>query len=470
MSRDGFPDELEMDDEGEMIDQFDKWLDSDPDPGSGDEDNSETENDLEWDFEEGETRVKDATYVFCPAPHRKQILHLFTKHFCQHPSFPERNEGSCSTAKIRERAVMEMYQFCWQRGLREVWGYLWNSWYSLRRWKLWARSTSPYISRWRTTMATENFWKQLKHNHLHHMLRPRLDLLVWILIVKVTPEYISRAEVLEDTHRLGRSKPLSSYFKSAWKKLAEVEVSENNYVTDVTTWTCNCGQQKFHSQHLCKHLVQAVPTPPMHFWRQVVRRRTSPLYRHPELASLHADGMARDYADPDEGSITDGDDHVWLGNAEALVEGQWQAFDLEGMLRKRPRSVMSSTGGWSSSADHDMEEVLGLVDTTKDENDSDVEAFEEVCQIVNYVVKIGTHFLLSSKPRSTHFICGRTSSSRLQKLSDLSSHMKTASGSTVWCRRISELMSVGWCRMYNMLKRQEHGGHGLGLVLDIKYA
>ena len=378
-------DGLQMDDEGELIDQLDKWLDSEPDSGLGD-DSEDDENDPEWDFEEGETRVKDATYVFCPAPHRKPILHLFTKHFCQHPSFPERNEGSRSAGEIRECAVMEMYQFCWQRGLREAWAYLWNSWYSPRRWKLWARSTSPYISRWRTTMGTENFWRQLKHNHLHHMLRPRLDLLVWILIVKITPEYISRTEVLEDTHRLGRSKPLSSYqkyFKSAWKKLAEVEVSENKYVTDVTTWTCNCGQQKFHSQHLCKHLVQAVPPPPMHFWRQVVRRRTLPLYHHPALVSLHADGMD-EYRNPDEGSITDGDDHVWLGNPEALVEGQWRDFVIEGTLRKRPRSVMSmSSGVWSSSAEHDMEEVLGLVDT-KDESDSDLQV-EEVCQIVKSV-------------------------------------------------------------------------------------
>ena len=172
-----------MDDEGELIDQLDRWLDSNPDPpGSGDDsDEDDSENDPEWDFEEGETRVKDATYVFCPAPHRKQILHLFTKHFCQHPSFPERNEGSCSTAENRERAVMEMYQFCRQRGLREVWGYLWNSWYSPRRWKLWACSIHLSMAN------NDGNRKLLEATHLHHMLRPRLDLLVWILIVKVTP-------------------------------------------------------------------------------------------------------------------------------------------------------------------------------------------------------------------------------------------------------------------------------------------
>lgn len=124
----------------------------------------------------------------------------------------------------------------WQPGLREVWGYLWTSWYAPKVWKLWARSTSPYVSRLRTTMGTENFWRQLKHNYLHHTLRPRLDHLVWILLNKVTPEHLARAEVLEDTHRLGRSEPLSAYqryFESAWQALAQLPVSGRMYVTSV---------------------------------------------------------------------------------------------------------------------------------------------------------------------------------------------------------------------------------------------
>jgi hypothetical protein len=92
----------------------------------------------------------------------------------------------------------------------------------------------------------------------------------------------------------------------------------------------------------------------MHFWRQVVRRRILPLYRHPALVS-DIEAMDVEHPDPDEGSITDGDDHVWMGNPDMLVEGQWREFDLEGMLGKRPRSVMlMSTEELSSSAEHDM--------------------------------------------------------------------------------------------------------------------
>ena len=71
--------------------------------------------------------------------------------------------------------------------------------------------------------------------------------------------------------------------------------------TDVTTWTCNCGQQKFLQ-----------PTP-----LQTPRPSSTYAFLAPSCPPSHADGMAGDeYADPDEGSITDGDDHVWLGNPE----------------------------------------------------------------------------------------------------------------------------------------------------------
>jgi hypothetical protein len=50
---------------------------------------ADTEQDSEdgpdWLFEEGEKTSADPLYVFCPAPHRKQVLHLFTRHFCRHP-------------------------------------------------------------------------------------------------------------------------------------------------------------------------------------------------------------------------------------------------------------------------------------------------------------------------------------------------------------------------------------------------
>ncbi|EGO04980.1 hypothetical protein SERLA73DRAFT_43998, partial [Serpula lacrymans var. lacrymans S7.3] len=81
-----------------------------------------------------------------------------------------------------------------------------------------ARSTTSRISRVWTTMNVENHFRQLKHNYLHHLLWPRLDQLVWILLTKVTPAYMQRASTVKDGHCLGHAKKLTTYqvkFKTA---------------------------------------------------------------------------------------------------------------------------------------------------------------------------------------------------------------------------------------------------------------
>ncbi|KIJ28264.1 hypothetical protein M422DRAFT_90261, partial [Sphaerobolus stellatus SS14] len=113
--------------------------------------------------------------------------------------------------------------FCHARGLREGWGYFWTSWYQLKQWSLWACSSSNYPSRLRTTMGAENFWKQLKHHYLHHLLHPWLDQLIWIISTQVVPNYMACATYLEDTTHLGRSKimtPFQRRFKTEWKHLS----------------------------------------------------------------------------------------------------------------------------------------------------------------------------------------------------------------------------------------------------------
>jgi hypothetical protein len=272
---------------------------------------------------------------------------MFTKHFCQHTLFAER-DGKWSAEQIRRNAVYEMYNFCHLQGLREVWAYLWACWYSPKMWRLWARSTSPVLSRLRTTMSVENFWCQLKHDYLHHVARPRLDQLIWILIDKVTPAYIARAEIMNDNYRLGRPKQLTTYqkyFKSSWKKLSERTLSDKEYHINVEEWTCTCGQQKYNCHHICKHLVQFVNPPEKRFWCEVVRRRALPIYRHPALvAKGSTDGTSLAYIEPD-GSISDGDDHIWSGDHDILKGGGgwWKTFnavEMNKVLGKRQRESM----------------------------------------------------------------------------------------------------------------------------------
>ncbi|KLO18449.1 hypothetical protein SCHPADRAFT_806144, partial [Schizopora paradoxa] len=78
-----------------------------------------------------------------------------------------------------------------------------------------------------------------------------------------------------------------------------------------------CGQQKYNAHLLCKHLVQAVSTPPSAFWHRVARRRTIPFYIDPDLKPIRDDlatmGNENDNDDPMGGSITEGDDREWDG-------------------------------------------------------------------------------------------------------------------------------------------------------------
>lgn len=86
--------------------------------------------------------------------------------------------------------------------------------------------------------------------------------------------------------------------------------------------------------------MQAVLTPEIRFWRQIVRRRTAPLYRHPNLVPFPTDGSLvniNPYNDPNDGSITDGDDHIWLGDLSMLSGGRWREISNDRLLAKRTR-------------------------------------------------------------------------------------------------------------------------------------
>ncbi|KAJ7639836.1 hypothetical protein DFH06DRAFT_918746, partial [Mycena polygramma] len=126
---------------------------------------------------------------FCPSPHRKQLLRIFVRHFCEHLLLPDRATDSTRTSeRIRYDAVHEMYQFCLQRGLCEVWGYMCTAWYCPAKWRLWVRSSEPnFIGRWRTMMTVENFWRNLKHETLDHFAHSRLNQLIYLIAVEVLP-------------------------------------------------------------------------------------------------------------------------------------------------------------------------------------------------------------------------------------------------------------------------------------------
>ncbi|KAF8325049.1 uncharacterized protein EI90DRAFT_3157113 [Cantharellus anzutake] len=317
-------------------------------------DEADEEDAPDWMFEANETRSADPEYEFCPAVHRKQILLILTRHFCRHPFFPTRNGIHQSDCEIRDNSVQEMYTFCIKRGLADVWGYLWTSWYSPLAWKLWARSSNPSIlSRLRTTMTAEKHWQYLKHTHLGFMHRPRLDQTIYTMITGVIPSIIDKSIELDGTRRLGLAPPLTTFqtqAKKAWRLLAKRPCSGIDYSTDA---------------------IQARGPLPPDFFETLSRRRTMPIYK-----IAHIRGMS----DIDNGSISDGNDS-WLTVHKNLSRGAWRqhvtggptgmtaesskrchsSCEAEEIPRKKPKGYLrdsSSSGdtvGYGSDSDESIE-------------------------------------------------------------------------------------------------------------------
>ena len=151
-------------------------------------------------------------------------------------------------------------------------------------------------------------------------------------------------------------------------------------------WTCNCGQQKFHSQHLYN---------------------TNTSFKlHLCISGVKLSAVApRTLSSPCACVITcwwDGrgwvcrsrrrEYHGWWWPCLARPQSWGPSWRSVAGLRPRRDGTQTAT---EDVNEHRVVVISwswygggsGLVDTTKDsdENDSDV---EEVCQIVNYVIKI----------------------------------------------------------------------------------
>lgn len=65
---------------------------------------------------------------------------MYRTHLHQHPRIPldDAEEPYISADEIHRRAVKQMYEFCYNNELSQVWAYLWNRWYTSDQWCLWA--------------------------------------------------------------------------------------------------------------------------------------------------------------------------------------------------------------------------------------------------------------------------------------------------------------------------------------------
>ncbi|KAJ7732044.1 hypothetical protein DFH07DRAFT_871091 [Mycena maculata] len=227
------------------------------------------------------TTSRSGTRVFCPSDLRKDIIVMMETHFCAHPLIP--GYAPPNPPGIKRWAVKQMYEYCVNNDLPEVWAYLWENWYRDGRWQLWARAPHPQIPRLKTTMMVESHWRRIKRDFLHHFNMPRVDLLVWILVKKLAPRYYTKLDhYLEDKGRFRQLPSWRKDFKAAWKKALKTPIT-----TDPDR-LYRYNTQPDNRFLICKHLVQGVqPVSPL-FFLEANRNRTSPFWAHPSLIPLNS--------------------------------------------------------------------------------------------------------------------------------------------------------------------------------------
>ena len=215
----------------------------------------------------------------------KTVLNVFSNHFNSHPFVPDQN-GTCRSAQqIHRDCAREMYSWCRSRNYFRLWAYLWVNWYQPSQWVLWARSTNATeIPVLKTTMIVESHWRKLKHDYLHKFNRPRIDLVVWVLLTRAIPDSLVRMRaLLSQDHR----RAIASWrkaFKREWKKLTiRSEVIEDpiqRYHTNPAQWTCACPIFINSRFLICKHLLFFYEPilDPVRFFREVKRQRFPPFW------------------------------------------------------------------------------------------------------------------------------------------------------------------------------------------------
>ena len=157
-------------------------------------------------------------------------------------------------------------------------------------------------------MMVEALWRNIKRFSLRNHNRPRIDQVVHVIATDALTTYrMTLKRVLTDHRTQSRAPNLAHFneaFKHAWERLLRVPI-RGSYITDVNRFTCDCGAQKYHSYLLCKHLVQAIDSPPSTWWPEVIRYHVPPFYTPP------INGIS---AEPPEPTAA----HAWLPRMSAV--------------------------------------------------------------------------------------------------------------------------------------------------------
>jgi hypothetical protein len=204
-------------------------------------------------------------------------------------------------------------------------------------------------------------WRRIKKDFLHHFHKPRLDLLVWILVVKLAPTYYRKLDQFQDN--MGRYRELASWrrqFKRKWKELEGTPITapvNPKYRPDPRRWVCTCPYFSTSRFLICKHLIQAVhPVPPL-FFVEAKRNRTTPFWHHPSLVPLDAGPDEQTegnvpIASTEESRIDDGGDE----SDDELIDTAhgWTAAD-NGTFRERMTTRIKMLRDFCDGLEHQLQ-------------------------------------------------------------------------------------------------------------------
>jgi hypothetical protein len=143
-------------------------------------------------------------------------------------------------------------------------------------------------------MIVESHWRKIKHDYLHRFNRPRIDLVIWVLLSRLIPDALTRMQaLLQHDHRRATA-CWRKDFKSEWKKiigkLNTLEgVSIQQYHTNPMQWTCGCPHFLISRFLICKHILSCYEpiSDPVEFFRSIQRRRDFPFWTHEQLVLQH---------------------------------------------------------------------------------------------------------------------------------------------------------------------------------------
>ena len=231
---------------------------------------------------------------------RESVLNMFCRHFNAHSSIPDHNGTFRTPETIHSESASELYAWCKARGYFRLWSYMFVNWYRPGQGELWARPANPAeIPVLKTTMIVESHWRKIKHDFLHRFNRPRIDLVLWVLVSRVIPFAFGRLKAIMARDYQKATSSWRKDIKKQWKELSSrvpEDESFRQYYTDPQKWVCGCEFFLGSRFLVCKHIVHCFEPIawPLEFFRDIGRQRSSPywvcknsqLVLRPEFASF----------------------------------------------------------------------------------------------------------------------------------------------------------------------------------------